>query len=585
MRLGWGAAALAAQLVLAGAAHAAAADARMHALADSFLDGWLARRPHIATRLGVHRWDATLLPITQGTVAQDLAWLDDTRRHLDAIPRRELSFARAQEYDALRARLVRERVDLDAVRSWQHDPGIYLDLIAGGVQSLLERGAAPRCELARTLAGRLLAVPEVLRAAMVNLDQPPRIAVQSAIPRYEAVLALYRGPVAEVALGCKDTRVEGDLGEADSAAVHAVQAFVTFLRDEVLPRAPERFALGDSLYRLKLLADELEDTPLDALLARGRAELDATRARMDTLATAIAPGHTVQAVLDSLAEDRPAAPDSLVHFVAVRLNQVRAFLQTHDLLTLPERENLLVRETPAFRRGTSFASMDAPGPFETGSDAAYLDVAPAEPTWPADRIREHLSFYYHWATLNLVVHEALPGHYYQALARRGLASRLRQASATSSNVEGWAHYCERMMIEQGFGNGDPRAELAQLQAACQRLGRLIVGISLHTRGMTLDEGQQFFETHCLMNHANAGREALRGALDPTYGVYVLGKWRLLALRDEARARLGAAFTLRAFHDAVLREGPSPLPIVRAGVLHALLEPGHAAPAAHRSVRP
>jgi uncharacterized protein (DUF885 family) len=427
-------------------------------------------------------------------------------------------------------------------------------------------------------------VPEVLRAAMVNLQDAPRVAVQAAIPRYEATLALYRGPVVAVALGCRDTRTEGDLGEADSAAVRAVQAFVAFLRDGVLPHAPESFALGDSVYRAKLWADEMEDTPLDSLLARGYRELDATRARMDTLAEQIAPGEGLQAVLDRMAEDRPSAPDSLVHFVAARLSQVRRFLQTHAVLTLPEGENLLVRETPAFRRGTSFASMDAPGPFETAGDAAYLDVAPAETTWPADRIREHLSFYDHWATLDLVVHEALPGHYYQALARRAMTSRLRQASSASSNVEGWAHYCEQMVVEQGFGDGDPHAELAQRAAALQRLGRLIVGISLHTRGMTLAEAQQLFETRCLMNHANAGREALRGALDPTYGVYVLGKWRLLALRDEVRARLGPAFSLRAFHDAVLREGPSPLPIVRAGVLHALLDAEHA-PTARRSVHP
>lgn len=558
-------------LAFAPPALAAAADARLHALADEFLDGWLQRRPHVATRLGVHRWDATLVPITQGSVEQDLAWLSDVGRRLDQIPRAELSFARAQEYDVLRWRLARETFALAGERGWQRDPGYYLDLIAGGIQGLLERGPASRCELAHQLTGRLAAVPEILRAATVNLSDPPRIRVEAAIPRYLATLSLYRGPVVDVAMACKDTRAEGDLGEADSAAIRAVQGFVAYLRDAQLPRAPEAFALGDSLYRAKLAAEEMEDTPLDSLLARGRAELDASRARMDTLAEAIAPGRGVEAVLDSLAEDRPAAPESLLQFVAAQLTGVRRFLQTHDLLALPDREDLLVRETPAFRRGTSFASMDAPGPFESGNATAYLDVAPAEPGWPADRIREHLSFYQRWAAQNLVIHEALPGHYYQALARRALTSRLRQASPAASNVEGWAHYVERMMVEQGFGGGDPRVELAQLSAACQRLGRLVVGISLHARGMTLDQAQQFFQDHCLMNATNARREALRGALDPTYGVYVLGKWRLLALRDEVRQRLGPAFRLRAFHDAVLREGPSPLPVVRAGVLHALVD--------------
>jgi uncharacterized protein (DUF885 family) len=551
------------------AATAPTADARFTRLADAFLDGWLGRRPQFATRLGLHRWDDTLVPVTGASVASDVAWLAGLQQELAAIPRRQLTFEHAQEAAVLGARLARERLELEGVRRWEQDPGWYLDMIAGGIQSLIDRPAAPVCERTRALAGRLAMVPEILRAATINLRDPVRPAVEAALPRYAATVALYRGPVAAQALACRDVRLQAALGEADSAAIAAIARFTALLRDDVLPRARANFALGDSLYRAKLAADEMEDTPLDSLLARGRAELDATRARIDSLAQRIAPGRGVQAALDQLAAGSPSA-DSLVPFVAARLTAVRAFLQTHALLTLPDREHLAVRPAPATQRGTSFASMDSPGPWEDPLvDQAWLNVTPVEPDWPAARAREHLSFYNPWAAENLVIHEALPGHYWQALTRRAMRSHLRQALPCASNVEGWAHYCEQMMVEQGWGGGDPRVALAQSVAACQRLGRLVVGISLHARGMTLEDAEQFFEQRCLMAPANAEREARRGILDPTYGVYVLGKWRLLALRDEVRARLGPRFDLRAFHDAVLREGPSPLPVVRAGVLHAL----------------
>jgi uncharacterized protein (DUF885 family) len=183
--------------------------------------------------------------------------------------------------------------------------------------------------------------------------------------------------------------------------------------------------------------------------------------------------------------------------------------------------------------------------------------------------RDHLAFFNRYASEIVSVHEALPGHYYQFLAVQKVPSRLRQVFGAGSNVEGWAHYCEQMVIEEGFGNGDPRYELAQLLLAIRRIGRYVVGISLHTQGMTYEQAVQLFQERCFMEPVNAEREARRGTLDPTYLVYTLGKWKILELREEVRRRLGSRYRLRDFHDAFLRQGISPLPVVRAGLLHDL----------------
>jgi uncharacterized protein (DUF885 family) len=549
-------------------AWAAGADARFQKLADEFLDGWLARHPQSATRLGVHNHDRELRVVTQATLAEDAAWLRGVRQRLGGIPRAELSFAHALDDDVLAARLERELLDLEVVRSWETNPNVYLELVAGSIQSLLQRRFAPPCDRAIAIVHRLRQVPEVLRAAQVNLRHPPRLFTMVAIGQFEGVLGLYREQVPALAAECHTPTVEADLAVADSAAVRALESFIDWMRADLLPRSDGDYRLGREVYQRKLACDEMEFAPVESLLARGRSELASTRARMERIADSIAPGAGVQAVLDSIARDHPDAAD-LVPAIQADLARIRTFVRDRKLVTPPASEHLIVRETPLFRRATSFASMDPPGVWERHATEAYYNVTPVDPTWSERRKLDHLGFFNRWSSAIVSIHEAIPGHYYQFLALRNAPSRLRQSLGCGSNTEGWAHYCEQMAIEQGFGAGDPRYELAQLSLAAQRLGRLVVGLSLHTRGMTQEEAVRVFEEQCYMAPVNAEREARRGAMDPTYLVYTLGKWHILDLRDELKQRLGPQFDLRAFHDAFLSEGPSPLPVVRAALLRRL----------------
>jgi uncharacterized protein (DUF885 family) len=553
------------------ASRRADADAAVARLADRFVDGWLERRPQLATRLGVHTWDDRLRPVTQASVVEDAAWLADLERRLAAIPRTGLSPARALDHDLLAARLARERLELEEVRGWERNPGGYVELIGGSIQLLVQREFASPAARLRSVTGRLRLVPEVLRAARINLRHPPRVFTEIAIGQVAGVLRLYREDLPAFARRVRDGRLEGDFVQADSAAVRAVEAFLVFLREDLLPGSDGDFRLGRDLYQKKLAVEELEGTPVDTLLARALAALDGTRARMERVAERIAPGRGVAAALDSLARGAPAE-SSLVPAVAGGLGRIRAFLSAHALVTPPASENLRVRETPAFRRGTSFASMEPPGVWETRASEAFYNVTPPETGWSEAQKRDHLGIFNPWSADIVSIHEAIPGHYYQLLAARHAPSRLRQGFGCGTSIEGWAHYCEQMAVEQGWGDGDPRVELAQLDLALQRLGRMVVGLSMHTGTMTLEEGARLFEERCGMPRVNAEREARRGAVDPTYLVYTLGKWRILELREELRRRLGARFDLRAFHDALLRQGPVPLPIARAAVLAELDRP-------------
>jgi uncharacterized protein (DUF885 family) len=562
---------IAAGAVLATPCHAAGAASRLEHLTDEYFERTFEFHPQEATQLGIHRFDRKLLPITQASVAENAAWLRDFETRLRAIPLAELNFDQRLDHATLLSRIERDRLDLEVVKPQENNPTIYVRLITSPIQSLLQRNFASVCSRSRSAVDRLRAVPEVLRAAEINLRHPPRVTTDVAIEQARGALRFYRETVPALTADCRDPGVAADLAEADTAAVRATEEFVRFLAEDLRPRSDGSYALGADVYQRKLWADEMEGAPVESLLARGKREIDATHARMREIAQRISPDG-VQAALDSISRDHPTA-EQQVPFVAAELDSIRAFVRSRRPLTPPAHEHLIVRETPAFARGLSFASMDAPGVWETGADEAYFNVTPVEPGWTEKQKQDHLAFFNLYNTRIVAVHEALPGHYYQFLARKHVRSRVRAALGCGSNIEGWAHYCEQMMVEEGYGGGDPRVALAQQWLALQRLGRLVVGLSMHTASMSEAEAAQLFETQCWMTPVTAAREAKRGALDPTYLVYTLGKWRLLELRDEVRAAMGARYSARAFHDAVLAQGVAPLPIVRAGVLQALT--GHA----------
>src|SRR5437762_4398328 len=204
--------------------------------------------------------------------------------------------------------------------------------------------------------------------------------------------------------------------------------------------------------------------------------------------------------------------------------------------------------------------MDTPGPFEARATEAFYYVTPVEPEWDAKHREEHLRMFNPYLVASINVHEAYPGHFLQFLYAPRFPTKTRKVVAVSSNAEGWAHYAEQMMVDEGFGGGDPKIRLAQLEEALLRDCRYVVGIKLHTQGMTVEEGAKVFTEQAFEEPSNSYEEARRGAYNPTYLYYTLGKLQIQALRDEYRAKTGAS--LKAFHDAFVAQGGIPLPLVR-----------------------
>jgi len=216
-------------------------------------------------------------------------------------------------------------------------------------------------------------------------------------------------------------------------------------------------------------------------------------------------------------------------------------------------------------RATTFASMDTPGPFEKSTEA-YFYVTLPESSWPEDRREQLLEFFSPPLVSDDSVHEVYPGHYVQFLNNRLNPDKIRALYSSGANFEGWALYCEQMMLDEGLHGGDPKYRLAQLQMALMRACRYLVGIRMHTKGMTVEQAKAFFEMNAYLTPNNAQVEALRGTEDPGYLRYQLGKLMILKLREDVRKKDGAAFDLGKFHDAFLHEGAIPIRLIRRDML-------------------
>jgi uncharacterized protein (DUF885 family) len=225
-----------------------------------------------------------------------------------------------------------------------------------------------------------------------------------------------------------------------------------------------------------------------------------------------------------------------------------------------------VVETPPFLRATTSASMDTPGPFEKVATEAYFTMTLPDPTWPQAEQDDFMSFWYRPQISNVSVHEVWPGHYVQFLYAKDFPSDVRKVFSAASNFEGWAHYCEQMMLDEGLHADDPRYRLAQVHLALLRDVRFIVGIKMHTQGMTMEQAQNMFVKNAYQPEAIAASEAKRGTSDATYGYYTMGKLMILKLREDYKTKMGDEYSLEGFHNTFVKLGPLPLPLIRKAML-------------------
>jgi len=537
-------------------------DARLAGLSVRYFNETWRLEPIRATEMGVHYYDDRLPDLSAAGYATRIAF---TRKLLGEL--RDIdptTFGAEGSYDAriLQARLESTLVSLQQRETWKHNPALYSGQAASAIFSLLERDYAPLRERLRAAIAREREIPALLDDGRQNVTTVDAVTGQLAKAEIAGSRDFFEHVVPAAFAGLRDAKLQAEFNESNRAVVEALAAFQTAMDAGPLLHPAGTYAIGTPLFARLLELQELAPlSPADYERA-GETALAQTKADFVAVARAIDPAKTPQAVAGELGAHHPAAAD-LLKTASDDVVALRRFVVAHKILDLPADDDVKVVATPEFARETTFASMNAPGPLEKTATQAFYNVTPADPDWPAQRREQHLAYFNDYAFPIVSLHEVYPGHYANfAIDRHLRLSAIRKLIVSGSFAEGWAHYDEQMMVDEGWGNGDPHVRLAQLQLALQRECRLLVGLREHTQGMSVDAGTRFFEENAFMAHEPAHREALRGTQDPLYGYYTLGKLEILKLRDDYKAKLGRNYTLEGFHDALLAHGDPPLTILR-----------------------
>lgn len=512
--------------------------------------------PTHATLDGIHTHDDLLEDLSRHGIDSEARALAGYLRRLDEIDRDGLTRTEALEHKMLGAHLRGRMFDLEAIRTWERNPQIYADVIASSLagQALFTHAPAP--ERARRVLSKLRQVPRVIQAARDNVKDPPGIFVKVGIETMRGALKFIDHDLPRAFSTVDDLHLLGDLADAQQEATTAIGAYIEYLEKDVAPKARASFRLGRDKFEQKLRYEEGINLPVERLLTIAERELAATQEAFRQAAAKVGHGDPLE-IWAKTKENHPA-PGQLVKVGREQIEELKTFVERHSLISVPDGEQVVVAPTPDFYRW-SFASMWTPGPFETKSTRAFYYLTDADPSWPKERQIEHLRDYNLPTLWSVSIHEAFPGHFLHYQHLRKVTSKARKSIlfASASFVEGWAHYCEQMMLESGFGKNDPTIRLGQLAESLIRLVRFIVGIKLHTEDMSVEQGVRLFKEEAYLEEATARREAERGTFDPTYLVYSAGKMMLLKLRQDYKAQQGKAFSLRTFHDTLLSNGAAP----------------------------
>jgi uncharacterized protein (DUF885 family) len=531
-------------------------------LADQFWDEQLAFDPSTATYQGVHTYDDRVQDLSAASVDKRVAQLRAWAERFAAVDATRLSRDEAIDLATVKQQVKSGLVFFTVTRDWRRRPRVYTNEAINTVYLVIKRDYAPLAERLGHVVAREEQIPTLLAEARKNLTDAPKISVELALQELPGNIDFLRNDVVKAFAGIKDAAAQKRLAASTEHATRALADFGKWMEHDLMPRTRPDFAIGADAFAKKLAADEMIDAPLDQVLARGEAELKRLRAEFVATAKKIDPTRPAADVQASLGADHGPA-STLLKDVQARLAGLRQFLVDKQIVSVPSPVMPIVQESPPFMRAFTLASMDTPGPYEKKATEAYYNVTLPDPKWSAAEAESYLRGGFSRTIIEMVsIHEAFPGHYVQFLWMPKMRSRTRKLYACSSNAEGWAHYAEQMMIDEGAAGNDPKQRLAQLQEALLRAARYVVGIRMHTKGMTLAQGIDFFEHEGLQSHKVAEMEAKRGTEDPTYLYYTYGKLDILKLRDDYKKKLGAQYSLRRFHDAFLAEGAIPLPLVR-----------------------
>jgi uncharacterized protein (DUF885 family) len=531
-------------------------------LAAAYLDDHAKRHPDRATELGDHRFDAHLPDRSADALADERRSLDGWTARLAELDSATLS-AEHQVDAAMMANSLQQRAfEIDELHEHTWDP----QLVNPGraIYMLLARDFAPLPDRLAAVAGRLAEVPATLAAARAQLESMPLVHTETAIGQFSGTMTLISTEI-DAALAAAP-QCAGLIETVRPAALEALAEHRDWLSAQ-LPTATGDPRIGAERFARKLSLKLNATADAAGILARAQADLDRVSDELTTVAASLGGG--VREVLDRLAA---AAPDdaTILEFCRAALAAQTTFVRDNQLVTVYD-DPVEIIEMPEIDRGVAVAYCDSPGPLESVPQATFLAVAPAPADWQADRIASFYREYNRYMVHDLMVHEAMPGHYLQlqhAVRYRGSDTALRAAFYSGSFVEGWAVYAEELMADHEYpGDGDPRAvRMQQLKMQLRMTINAILDAGVHAHGMTEAQAMALMMDRGYQEEGEAAGKWRRAQLTSAQlSTYYVGYTEVADLSRDLRAAR-PEWTEQQLHDTMLGHGSPPARFLRTLVL-------------------
>ncbi len=546
-------------------------DARLEKLFREYLDTEFKHRPLEATRLGDHRFDDRLDDIS---ARARTANTERARKVFTELPKlidyRKLSRAAQIDFEIWRHELQKQLWLAENTDPFTTDPRIYNDYITESVYLLLAQSTQPMPVNVRNAALRMAQVPRVVAAARESLKNPPRVMVETAIKQNRGAIAFYE---TGIYLLTGETPALSDLKAAAQKLLPVLREYQTFLKKDLLPRAGGDWRLGKEKFLRKLELELDAGIGAEEVLREAEAEADRVENEMYVIArqlwSAAFPKEplpaddtegrraTVRRVLARYSKDTGKVEDLVKDATAVA-EKIKAFIRTRDVLRLPEPDQCKIIEMPEFQRGNTIAYLNPAPPLDPKA-ASYYAISPPPRDWDARRVASYMEEYNRYMLQILTIHEAYPGHYVQLAYANRYPSLVRRVLWSGVFAEGWAVYTEKMMLDEGYGDGNLPLRLMQLKWYLRAVCNAILDYKMHCSDMSDAEALAFLVLRAYQSEAEAILKIIRAKQSSCQlSTYFVGRTAFHRLWQRTRRELGAGFDLGRFHEAVLDHGTLPV---------------------------
>ncbi len=549
-------------------------DEKFSKLVNKFMDEYFKYHPVSATWIGYHEYDNLLDDFSERAIQEKLEWLKSYKKKFSKFDLKKLSKDNSIDCRILLEEIEERIFNLEELKEYEWNPLIYNSVIGDGLMYLITQDFAPAEERLKNALERVKQIPNFIEQAKKNLKDAPQIHIETAVRQNKGNINILKNDLIRFADTLKiSDELKSELKRAVDAGVKSLEEYGRWLEDELKPRSKRDFRLGKELYYKKMKHYLKSNLTPDEILALAEKEKSKAHEEMYQIALPLYKYYygrepkgmdklaVIKAVLDKIVLEHPR-PSEIMDRVKADLNYLTKFVKEKNLLTLDESKPLVVRETPEYQRGVSVASLEAPGPLEKNMKTFY-NVSPIPEDWTPDQIESYLREYNYYSLLELSIHEAIPGHYVQLYYSNRCPSIVRSVFGSGTMVEGWAVYAERLMIENGILNDDPRMKLIHLKWYIRVIINSILDHKIHAGDMTQEEALSLMMKEGFQERAEAEGKWRRACLTSAQlSSYFTGFQEIMSLRDEYIKLKGEKFNIKEFNESLLSHGSPPVKYLR-----------------------